>query len=366
MPVYINDIATAVPPTFKNQADIRNIMKSQVADSRKTEMIIHQMYAYSGIKKRHIAHAEDYDSNQKSFFHRTFDKDDIPTTRERNDIYRTESTRLFVEVAKKLLTNNPGFDKHSITHIITVSCTGFFAPGPEFEIIKQLGLKPSTEGYHIGFMGCYAMFSALKLAKTICEAKPEAVILALSCELCTLHLQASTELDDIVAASVFGDGAAGVIVSTNAPDGTGFELTNFSTSVVYEGEKDMVWSIGDTGFDISLSRYVPDIIESNLGKILIPLFKSLTITPDDLHTWAVHPGGRLILDKIEQSMNLRPEQITPSRDVLANFGNMSSATILFVLDELRKGDIPNKANVLSMAFGPGLTVETGLLNFIRS
>ena len=366
MSAYIYDIATAVPAISQRQDDIREIMKERVPTNRKSRTIIHQIYAHSGIEKRHLDNAQDYHTDESSFFHRIFDRDNPPGTEERNDIYRTEATRLFVEVAEKLLAQNPQISKEAVTHVVTVSCTGFFAPGPEFEVVKQLGLPPSTERYHIGFMGCYAMFPALRLAQTICKADPDAVVMAISCELSGLHLQASEVLDDLVAASVFADGASGALITSTPPEKSGFELLNFTNALAYEGEKEMVWTIGNKGFNLALSRYIPDIIEGNLSEIIEPILREHGISKNEIAMWAVHPGGRIILDKIEQSMSLKPEQIAPSRTVLANYGNMSSATILFVLDEVRKAGLSHGAHVLPMAFGPGLTIETGLFRYLES
>ena len=365
MPVYIHNISTAVPESFESQQSLREIMKEGVSDNRKAKAIIHQIFIQSEIEKRHIANYDYRKDKPDAFFKRAFIKESLPTTKERNEIYKRESTKLFVEVATKLLAQNPKVDKHSITHIITVSCTGFFAPGPDFELVRELGLSPATQRFHIGFMGCYAIFPALKMAKSFCEADPNATILVISCELCTLHLQAKTDIDDLLAASVFADGASGAIISSKKPTPRGFELTQFSSALAYEGEKDMAWNIGNFGFNIVLSSYVPDIIRANIEEILAPLFASLNITKDDIAAWAVHPGGRAIVDKVEQAMELDKTQVASSRKVLSQYGNMSSATILFVLKEILDSNQEDGNKVLPIAFGPGLTVETGLLTSVN-
>lgn len=366
MAVYINDIATSVPEAFEEQQKVRDIMKESVPGDRRIRSIIHRIYTQSGIEKRHAANYDFEPGKTDGFFARTFRNEHPPTTGERNRIYQEESKKLFIEVAEKLLSQNPDFDKQSITHVITVSCTGFYAPGPDFELVRHLELSPSTHRFHVGFMGCYAMFPALKMARSFCEADPNAVILIVSCELCTLHLQISDDIDQILAASVFADGASGVIVSSQKPDKSGYRLDDFSSSLAYEGEKDMAWTIGDTGFRMVLSSYIPDIIESNIDDILKPMFDFLQITKDQIGMWAVHPGGRAIVDKVEQSMEVDSSKVVSSRKVLAQFGNMSSATILFVLDEIRRSGLSSDSLVLPIAFGPGLTIETGLFTFISS
>ncbi|MGB0345831.1 MAG: type III polyketide synthase [Balneolaceae bacterium] len=365
MAVYINDITTAVPDSFEHQQEVREIMKESVPGDRKTRSIIHRIYSQSGIEKRHAANYDFNVNGGDGFFNRVFKNDLPPTTGERNSIYERESKKLFLRVADQLMEQNPDLDRKSITHVITVSCTGFYAPGPDFEVVRHLGLSPSTQRFHIGFMGCYAAFPALKMAESFCKADPNTVVLIISCELCSLHLQISDDIDQILAASVFADGAAGVLVSTREPQEVGYRLDEFSSTLAYEGEKDMAWTISDTGFKMVLSSYIPSIIETNIDDIMKPMFDSLKISKEDIGMWAVHPGGRAIVDKVEQGMGVDPAKVQPSRNVLSQFGNMSSATILFVLDEIRKSQLETDSKVLPIAFGPGLTIETGIFTFIK-
>ncbi len=366
MPVYINDIATAVPDTFEHQQTVREIMKENVPGDRKTRSIIHRIYSQSGIEKRHAANYDFESVSGNGFFERIFKNQPAPSTGERNAIYERESKKLFLQVADQLVEQNPNLDRKSITHVITVSCTGFYAPGPDFEVVRHLGLSPSTQRFHIGFMGCYAAFPALKMAHSFCTADPDAVVLVITCELCSLHLQIDDDIDQILAASVFADGAAGVLVSTKEPEKSGYRLDEFSSALAYEGEKDMAWTISDTGFKMVLSSYIPSIIEANIDDIMQPMFESLEITKQDIDMWAVHPGGRAIIDKVEQGMKVDSDKVIPSRTVLANYGNMSSATILFVLDEIRRSSLNSHSKVLPIAFGPGLTIETGIFTFIKN
>jgi predicted naringenin-chalcone synthase len=212
-------------------------------------------------------------------------------------------------------------------------------------------------------MGCFAAFPAMKMAKSFCNSHPNANVLIVCLELCSIHLQPSEATDNLISASVFADGAAGVIISKEKPQSTNsFKLTQFATAIAQESEKDMAWTIGDTGFDMVLSTYVPDIIKANLKESITPLLTDYQLTIDDINHWALHPGGRAILDKVQNSFNLSGEQLSPSRKVLADYGNMSSATILFVLQELlNRPSTKETESVLAMAFGPGLTIESGLL-----
>jgi predicted naringenin-chalcone synthase len=363
MPAFIQNIATVVPEESYEQQFLRDRMKEYISDREATQRIIHRIYSRSGIEKRHTV-IHDFNANGSPRFF--FQKDgsfESPSTGKRNKVYEEKAKTLYVETARKTIDENPSIDKGDITHIITVSCTGFFAPEPGFEIIKQLSLLPSTQRFHLGFMGCFAAFPAMKMAKSFCESEPGATVLIVCLELCSIHLQASEATDNLISASVFADGAAGTLVHSKKPENSpAFELSQFATSIAGDSEGDMAWTIGDTGFDMVLSTYVPDIIESNLAAAIQPLFVDYDLNPKQIRHWAVHPGGRAILDKVQKNLELGEKMLTSSRKILNEFGNMSSATILFVLsDILQKSQKDDAEPVLAMAFGPGLTIESGLL-----
>lgn len=366
MPTYIHNIATLVPDHSFNQNFLRDQMKKYVGEREATQRIIHRIYSKSGIDKRHTV-INDFNANGDPRFF--FEKDgslNEPSTGTRNELYSEKAKELYIETARETIRENKAISKEDITHIITVSCTGFFAPEPGFEIIKDLELSTSTQRFHLGFMGCFAAFPAMKMAKAFCEADPNANVLVVCLELCTIHLQDSEATDQLISASVFADGAAGMIINSEAPDSGGFELNQFSTSIAEESQDDMAWTIGDTGFDMVLSTYVPEIIDSNLESAIQPLFDDYALAPEKIRHWAIHPGGRAILDKIETSFSLRDEQLAAPRNVLADYGNMSSATILFVLaDLLKRSGSAEMESVLAMAFGPGLTIESGLLTKVQ-
>lgn len=364
MPVYIRNIASAVPEHTFEQSFLREQMKTYVGERPATRRIIHSLYTNSGIEKRHTVVNDFHSNGHPKLFFKNEGTLSEPSTKIRNDLYTKHAKMLFADVGRKLLNQDKFISKEDITHVITVSCTGFFAPEPAYEIVKQLGLSPSTQRYHVGFMGCFAAFPALKMARSFCEADPDATVMVVCVELCTLHLQASEETDQLISASVFADGGAGAIVSAKKPESGSvcYRLDQFQTSIADQSEKDMAWTIGDTGFDMVLSTYVPDIIQSNLTTSIQPLIQNYNLALSDVEHWAIHPGGRAILDKIEYNLKLAPSKLQASRSVLANYGNMSSATILFVLKELLNQPVSrNQEQTLAMAFGPGLTIESGLL-----
>ena len=361
MPVYIHDIATSVPKGSNSQNAVREIMKSTLGKDRKTQAILHRIYSQSGIEKRHSV-INEFHQTEKVNPYLNGSSGTTPTTSERNDIYKKEASKLFIETGQKLLDRNKHISNEDITHVITVSCTGFYAPGPDYDLVKNLKLKPSTHRFHLGFMGCFAAFPALKMAYSFCENDSKAVVLIIATELCSLHFQHKSDLDNLISASVFADGSAGALVSQKQSPNQTLKIHGFASSLTENGEKDMAWDIGDHGFDMILSTYVPDIIEANLKQVIQPLFDNYELNYSDIDYWALHPGGRAIIDKIESSLELQEHQVSASRKTLSEFGNMSSATVLFVLDELMKSAPKKGSKVLPMAFGPGLTIESGLLS----
>jgi predicted naringenin-chalcone synthase len=330
------------------------------------------LYRNTGIEGRHSV-IDDWNPESlypPLFFTPEGERLPTPTTRTRNEVYSREAKALFVSVGQALLAETTGILPGDITHVITISCTGFFAPGPDYHVVRSLGLSERTERYHIGFMGCHAAFQGLRMARAFCAENPEAVVLVISVELCTLHLQFSEETDDLIAGAVFADGAAGVLVSAREPAAgvPRVELGGFHSDLTREGEGDMAWTIGDEGFRMRLSTYVPQILSDHLPPLLEGMFARFNLTHEGIRHWAIHPGGRAILDRVEEGLGGEVSGIASSRAVLAQFGNMSSATILFVLHHLLQAtDAPNRDcepdRMVAMAFGPGLSIEAGI--FLR-
>jgi predicted naringenin-chalcone synthase len=360
MATYIHSIQTEVPQYSYRQEELRERMKEIVPAGDRAKRIIHQLYSRSGIETRYSVVDDFRVSGMKSLFFNG--QGAAPGTQSRNETYIREARKLYISTAQKLISASR-FTPEEITHLITVSCTGFYAPGPDYDIIKSVGLPSDTERYHLGFMGCYAAIPALKLADRICKADPGANVMVVSVELCTLHFQADDTMDSMLSASVFSDGAAGVIVSSREPGDNSFRIDGFASTITEKGAGDMAWSIGDRGFNMVLSTYIPDLLEEGLESFLYPVLKQYGLTTGDIRLWGVHPGGRAILDKVEKTLHLEPDTLHASRKILSNYGNMSSATVLFVLQELMKREYSKvDGRTLAMAFGPGLTLESALLN----
>lgn len=362
MPSYLHRPATLVPPDAYPQALIGEILRGQLEPGGFGERLSRQVYRNCGIETRHsVITGYRPGSADGVFFDRDTGAFRSPTTGERNDEYVRTARPMFVDAARKALANS-GYAPADVTHVVTVSCTGFFAPGPDYYITRDLGLPTSVERYHVGFMGCYAAFPALRMAAAFCAARPEAVVLVVCLELCTLHLEPSEVIDQIIAASVFADGAAGVVVSGRRPDGPGFELVASTTRIAPDSEDHMAWRVGDRGFEMTLSTYVPKVLGARIGELVDDLLAPTGFGRGDVEHWLVHPGGRAILDHVGEALGLPEEALAPSRSVLAKYGNMSSATILFVMDEaLRSASTHAGDLAYAMAFGPGLTVESALL-----
>lgn len=360
MAAYINHISTGVPDHFYEQDFLRRRMREYVGEREATRRIIDRIYARSGIEKRHTVVRDFHGNGDPRYFFRDDGTMERPSTGTRNSSYVDHARPLYTRLAREALEEGQA-DPASITHVITVSCTGFYAPEPAFHIIRDLGLDASTQRFHVGFMGCFAAFPALRMARAFCQADPGARVLVVCLELCSLHFQGRDRTDNLISESVFADGGAAVLVEAE-PRGPGpsFRMDRFRTGIADGSVGDMAWVIGDTGFDMVLSTAVPDIIRDHIRGAVAPLLEQEETSLDQVGRWAVHPGGRAILDKVEEEMELAPAQIAASRGVLRDYGNMSSATILFVLRRLL-GEEAASGRTLALAFGPGLTIESALL-----
>ncbi len=374
MTATLRSLETAIPSTVLIQPQVRDVFAEQPGLTRLGQRLVRTSFDQSGIETRYSA-VEELSLNSTAenplFFNPTDRTILSPSTRVRNEIFAEQATPLFIEAARKAIEACEGIEARDITHVITVSCTGFFNPGPDYKIVRGLDLNPSVQRSHLGFMGCYAAFPALRTAKAFSEADPDAVVLVVSAELCSLHVRTSNDPDTIVGSSLFADGAAAAIVTSRDLPSTKptIRLDHFETTLTPVGEESMAWNIGDEGFEMVLGTYVPHIIDENIIGALEPLLAhdpSVSGKPySDITHWGIHPGGRSILDKVEAKLGLTEEQLRPARETLRNYGNMSSATVMFVLKNIMELDAAQQdERICSMAFGPGLTVETGLFTKI--
>jgi alpha-pyrone synthase len=351
---YINEIATAVPPHQVHKAFVQ--FQRQMLDDPRKQTIFDRLVEKGQIENRWSCVLPADDLSHASINGEIFYvPGKFPSTGERMRKYENQAPLLAQGAVDKL---NLGDRSKEITHLIVTSCTGFSAPGIDLEMIHRIGLNPSIERTIIGFMGCYAAVNALKAARHIVRSEPKAKVLVLSIELCTLHFQENYELEGMMPFLLFADGCAAAFVSAEP---RGLSIERFYATVLPEAASQMAWRIRDLGFDMVLSSRIPTSIAEAIGRASDTILAGLK--PRDIELWAVHPGGRAILDAVEAAFRLPMTALNTSRRVLRDFGNMSSATVLFVLksllDENKSG-----ANGCAMSFGPGLTAETMLFKAV--
>ena len=363
MPVMLRTIQTAVPPTILHQDQARDVFAAQPGLTRLGQRLVATSFNSAQISTRRTAVTEltvDNDSAEPVFFDARSGLLLSPSTKVRNAIFAEQAGPLFVEAGGKAIAA-AGLGPEDVTHVVTVSCTGFYNPGPDYQLVRALGLSPSVQRYHLGFMGCYAAFPALRAAKQFCVAEPNAVVLVVCAELCSLHVRSSNDPDTIMGSALFADGAsAAVVTARDLPDvGASLSLDHFETVLTPVGEDSMAWNIGDEGFEMVLGTYVPHIIDDHIVGALEPLFAgdpSLAGTEfGDVAHWGIHPGGRAILDRVQKRLGLSDAQLVPARRVLRDYGNMSSATVMFVLKDI----LDAAEQPVAVAVGAGEAVVAG-------
>ncbi|MFD2161792.1 type III polyketide synthase [Paradesertivirga mongoliensis] len=360
----ISAIGTAAPVNRFSQEEILKFMvrahQLNPTDSQRLE----KLYNLSGIDYRHSV-IPDFGSSKGdyNFFGNGENLEPFPKTQERSALYESTAKHLAAEAIKNIKYG--GNSLPAITHLITVSCTGMYAPGLDIDIIELLGLNKSIERTCINFMGCYGAFNALKTADYICRADQTAKVLVVDIELCTLHFQRESCLENWVANSLFADGAAAVLIESelHRSTQTGFRLKTFFNTLVTEAKDEMAWRIGDTGFQMHLSSHIAKNIGKKIKEVTASLIEKSGLSRASISHLAIHPGGRRILEVCEDMLELPEEALQHSYDVLKQYGNMSSATILFVLQKLLSETQPGD-NIMSFAFGPGLTFESMILETI--
>ncbi|MGD1839399.1 MAG: type III polyketide synthase [Thermonemataceae bacterium] len=362
----IISIGTALPPYQHKQQAILDFMLGVYQPDERERRKLEILYKKTGIDTRYSAIA-DYTvpTTERSFYPNSQNLEPFPTIEQRMEGYRQAALPLALEAiqsAQQQLDHTP-----EITHLITVSCTGMSAPGLDIALLKALQLPSHTPRTSVNFMGCYAGFHALKQADLICQTDPEAVVLVTCVELCTLHFQKVYDTDNLTANALFADGAAAALVVSDKQaqqqKHKGLHLKRFYSEIMPEGASDMAWEIGSTGFLMTLSSYIPQLIQKGIAPLINHTLASLQIEVKDIDFWAIHPGGKRILEVVQQVFQLVTEQLAGSFDTLKNYGNMSSVTIFFVWQYLwqKQIDWEKTTRILGVGFGPGLTIETALL-----
>jgi predicted naringenin-chalcone synthase len=345
---WLNRIGTAVP-CHDIHGEFVDFARSALSDGR-SRALFDRMADLADIKHRFSFFApgpkpRDHILDSDGFYLRRA----FPTTGARMARYREAALGLARQAIAAL---DIAAERRTISHLIVASCTGFTAPGLDFDIMQDAGLAPSVERTIVGFMGCFAAVNALKLARHVVRSEPSAKVLVVNLELSSLHLQEQWELEKLLSFLLFGDGCGACLVSAEP---TGLALGRFSADVIPRSAELITWHIGDQGFAMHLSGQVPGRIRRWLRDHGGGILGHRTV--HDIALWAVHAGGRTILDAVQHGLLLPADALRYSRDVLRDCGNMSSATLVFVLERILRSSQAT-GDGIAMAFGPGLTVET--------
>jgi predicted naringenin-chalcone synthase len=352
----IVSIGTAVPAYAHKQSDILTFMQKVYAATEVEARKLRFLYQHSGISKRHSVIA-DYSKPVQDwkFYPQSENLEPFPSLETRMAIYHKHAPQLSVDAIRECL--NHAHHPHSVTHLITVSCTGMSAPGLDLQVMELMDLKKDIFRTSINFMGCYAALHALKVAHALCASEQNASVLVVCTELCTLHFQREATPDNIASSLLFGDGSAAVLVTSDSSPHKGLVIDNFYSQIIPKGRRDMAWELSSSGFLMTLSGYIPELIEADFKSILEKALQLENSNIGDVSHWCIHPGGRRILEAIQKSLAIDRGCLQASYDVLNDYGNLSSATILFVLKRMLQ-EPQSIRKLAGAAFGPGLTVET--------
>jgi predicted naringenin-chalcone synthase len=335
--------------------DILSFMQQVYALNETEARKLKFLYSQSGIEQRYSV-LPDYSRPKQEwkFYAPTENLEPFPSLEQRMAVYHKQAPLLSVDAIRECL--NHAHHHKNITHLITVSCTGMSAPGLDLQVMELMDFEKAIFRTSINFMGCYAAIHALKIADAICKTEREAQVLIVCTELCTLHFQREATMDNMASSLLFGDGAAAVLVMHDTASNSGLTIGSFYSEINPKGRRDMAWELSSSGFLMTLSGYVPELIEEDFAAIVERALSKQNMNKEDISHWCIHPGGKRILQAIHKSLQFTNGQLQCSYDVLREFGNLSSASILFVLKKLLQQK--NLRSLFGAAFGPGLTVET--------
>jgi predicted naringenin-chalcone synthase len=356
----ILSIGSAVPEYKHKQGDILDFMQRVFALNEKDQRKLKFLYRQSGIDTRYSV-IPDYSLPAKSwkFYSPSENLEPFPELEQRMEWYQRYAATLSISAIDKCLQK---FRKKKITHLITVSCTGMSAPGLDLELLELLQLPVTTFHTSVNFMGCYAAIHALKMADAFCKSDRKANVLIVCTELCTLHFQKEHTIDNMTSSMLFSDGAAAVLVSGNEGE-DGLSIDHFYSTVAVKGKKDMAWELSSKGFLMTLSGYIADLIEEDFNGLVTNALAAADLGIEDITHWCIHPGGKKILEAVHKSLGFTNGQLQPCYTILKEYGNMSSPTVLFVLEKIMtEWRAENPGKIFGAAFGPGLSMETFILS----
>lgn len=364
MGIVIRGLGTAVPPHAIEQEDASAHASLVCGASGSQSQLVARLYARAGVQRRGsvllTSTTNGHPAQQQFFKQATGGAPYGPTTAQRMRAYREFAPALARAAATRALAD-ACVAPSSITHLVTVSCSGFDAPGVDIDLVGALALPPTVARTHVGYMGCHGALNGLRVAQAFAATAPQACVLLVAVELCSLHFQYPWNPQSMVANSLFADGAAALVIGRREDSSHVLWNVDHGLSVVFaDSGNAMTWRIGDHGFEMALSPTVPSLIREHLPSQIAPWLARRGLTIGEVANWALHPGGPRILDACRDGLGLGDAELAASRRVLEDYGNMSSPTVLFVLDELRRRDRMTGPTVL-IGFGPGLALEASLL-----
>jgi predicted naringenin-chalcone synthase len=358
MSILIAGIGTALPPHRIRQEDAAEIAQQYSCENDAQRRLFKSIYRRAGVSTRHSVVLDASEGNLDT--RQSFYAQEHPTTQERMRRYEAEANALALAAGKRAL-GDAGISADRITHLVTVSCSGFYAPSFDIALIKHLPLDSRVSRTHVGFMGCHGLLNGLRVARAYLDQDPRACVLVLAVEMCSLHHQYGWDSDLIVANALFADGAAALVASVGEPSSPRqLRLVASGSQVIEDSEDAMSWRIGDHGFVMTLSPRVPELICRSIRPYLEGWLARSGLDPARIGSWAVHPGGPRILSAFGEATGFDRDRLKVSYEILSECGNMSSPTVLFIIDRLRQLGAPRP--IVALAFGPGLAVESVLLS----
>ncbi len=354
-------MGTAAPEHFIEQHDAAALAETLMGAPEDRRPLA-TLFRRAMVKQRHSVLLDGSSNGQPAlqdfYYAAESAADGGPSTAVRMQRYEAEASKLALAAAERAI-NAAHVDVDVLTHLVTVSCSGFRAPGVDIDLITSLGLSRDIARTHVGFMGCHGAMNGLRVARALAESDPNAFVLLCAVELCSLHCHYGQDTDQIVANALFADGAAAVVGRSSASEGDdNWRLVASGSSVIPQTEELMHWQIRDNGFEMALSPKVPEVIRAELRPWMEKWLMKHSLRIEDVASWAVHPGGPKILSACGEVLGLSENQLQASWDVLSEFGNMSSPTVLYILDKLRKERA--KLPCVALGFGPGLAIEASL------
>ena len=375
MQVVISGIGTAVPAHHLAQQEAGEVAAQFCSATSEQAHMLNVLYRMSGVNTRGSVIFDRADgpvTERQSFYPpRSDESPHGPSTEVRLRRFAEEAGPLAMTASRQALERS-GVSTAAVTHLITVTCSGFAAPGFDFTLINELPLRPTVARTHVGFMGCHAALNALRVARAFVAADPRAIVLICCVEICSLHFQYGWDPEQIVANSLFADGSAACVVQADPSASTGSHgvsphhhleslsrLIDNGSMMLPDSADAMTWRVGDHGFRMTLSSRVPGLLALHLREWMTTWLATNGLTPEEVVTWAVHPGGPRILNAFAEAMSIPPEALNVSREIMRTHGNMSSPTVLFVLDCLRERGAVGPC--VAIGFGPGLVAEAALI-----